>query len=82
MSILEQIKKELPWLDDNLSFDLTRGKPSADQLKVTENIMASLALPFEMDGIDLNVLFLLGQTKLYLFQSLNLSYNLLVKSLI
>ena len=53
MSILEQIKKELPWLDDNLSFDLTRGKPSADQLKVTENIIASLALPFEMDGIDL-----------------------------
>ena len=36
MSILEQIKSELPWLDDKVSFDLTRGKPSADQLNVTQ----------------------------------------------
>ena len=36
MSILEQIKSELPWLDDKVSFDLTRGKPSVDQLNVTQ----------------------------------------------
>jgi len=53
MSILEQIKTELPWLDDKVAFDLTRGKPSPDQLSMTEKTFSSLAMPFEMDGIDL-----------------------------
>ena len=53
MSILEQIKTELPWLDDKVAFDLTRGKPSPDQLSMTEKTFSNLAMPFEMDGIDL-----------------------------
>ena len=53
MSILEQIKSELPWLDDKVSFDLTRGKPSADQLNVTQKNFKHIEIPFEMDGIDL-----------------------------
>ena len=53
MSILEQIKSELPWLDDKVIFDLTRGKPSPDQLSVTEENFRSINVPYEMDGIDL-----------------------------
>ena len=53
MSILEQIRSELPWLDDKVSFDLTRGKPSADQLNVTQKNFKHIEIPFEMDGIDL-----------------------------
>ena len=46
MSILEQIKSELPWLDDKVSFDLTRGKPSADQLNVTQKNFKHVEIPF------------------------------------
>ena len=53
MSILEQIRSELPWLDDKVIFDLTRGKPSPDQLSVTEENFRSINVPYEMDGIDL-----------------------------
>ena len=53
MSILEQIKSELPWLDDKVSFDLTRGKPSADQLNVTQKNFKHIEIPFDMDGLDL-----------------------------
>ena len=53
MSILEQIKSELPWLDNKVIFDLTRGKPSPDQLSVTEENFRSINVPYEMDGIDL-----------------------------
>ena len=49
MSILEQIKSELPWLDDKVIFDLTRGKPSPDQLSVTEENFRSINVPYEMD---------------------------------
>ena len=38
MNILEQIRKELPWLDDKVSYDLARGKPSKAQLDVTQKI--------------------------------------------
>ena len=47
MSILEQIKTELPWLDDKVAFDLTRGKPSPDQLSMTEKTFSSLAMPLK-----------------------------------
>ena len=53
MSILKQIKEELPWLGDNDSFDLTRGKPSPDQLKLSQKLIENIKQPFEIDGVDL-----------------------------
>tara|TARA_Y100001935_G_C17292510_1_gene504262 strand:- start:84 stop:1280 length:1197 start_codon:yes stop_codon:yes gene_type:complete len=53
MSILEQIKSELPWLSDKVEFDLTRGKPSPDQLSMTEENFRRINVAYEMDGIDL-----------------------------
>ena len=53
MNILEQIRKEHPWLDINTSYDLRRGKPSNLQLDVTQSILESIQIPFKMDGIDL-----------------------------
>ena len=53
MNILEHIKQELPWLDGNTVYDLTRGKPSSEQLDITESYYSKLTTPFEMDGIDL-----------------------------
>ena len=53
MNILEQIRKEHPWLDINTSYDLRRGKPSNLQLDVTQSILESIQIPFEMDGLDL-----------------------------
>ena len=53
MTILEQIRKEHPWLDINTSYDLRRGKPSKLQLDVTQSIFESIQIPFEMDAIDL-----------------------------
>ena len=53
MNILEQIRKEHPWLKENTSYDLRRGKPSAQQLDATQNILESIEVPFHMDGIDL-----------------------------
>jgi DNA-binding transcriptional MocR family regulator len=53
MNILEHIREELPWLDANSTYDLTRGKPAPDQLDVVQNIIAQIEIPFELDGIDL-----------------------------
>ena len=55
MSILEQIKSELPWLDDKVSFDLTRGKPSADQLNVTQRILSILKFPLKWMELILEI---------------------------
>ena len=52
MNILEHIKQELPWLDGNTVYDLTRGKPAPEQLDITENY-SKLSTPYELDGIDL-----------------------------
>ena len=53
MSILEQIKSELPWLDNKVIFDLTRGKPSPDQLSVTEENFRSInCLLYTSDAAD------------------------------
>ena len=53
MNILEHIKQELPWLDGNTVYDLTRGKPAPEQLDITENYYSKLSTPYELDGIDL-----------------------------
>ena len=53
MNILEHIKQELPWLDGNTVYDLTRGKPAPEQLDITQRYYSDLAIPYEMDGIDL-----------------------------
>ena len=53
MNILEQIRKEHPWLETNKSYDLRRGKPSNEQLAFTQSIFESLKIPFHADGIDL-----------------------------
>ena len=53
MNILEQIRKEHPWLETNKSYDLRRGKPSNEQLAFTQSIFESLEIPFHADGIDL-----------------------------
>ena len=53
MSILEQIKKELPWLDDNLSFDLTRGKPGADQLDLSNELLSINVPTHDENSVDL-----------------------------
>ena len=53
MNILEQIRKEHPWLETNKSYDLRRGKPSNEQLAFTQSIFESLEIPFHSDGIDL-----------------------------
>ena len=53
MNILEQIRKELPWLDDKVSYDLTRGKPSKAQLDITQKNLKRITQPFEMDDMDL-----------------------------
>ena len=42
MNILEQIRKELPWLEDKVSYDLTRGKPSSDQLDISEQYLEKI----------------------------------------
>ena len=53
MNILEQIRKEHPWLEANRVFDLRRGKPSNLQLDTTQNILETIETQFHMDGIDL-----------------------------
>ena len=53
MNILEHIKQELPWLDTNSTYDLTRGKPASKQLDIVQNILTKIEQPFELDGIDL-----------------------------
>ena len=53
MNILEQIRKEHPWLEVNRAYDLRRGKPSTLQLNATQSILESVETPFYMDGIDL-----------------------------
>ena len=53
MNILEHIKQELPWLDGNTVYDLTRGKPAPEQLDITQRYYSDLAIPYEMDGVDL-----------------------------
>ena len=49
MNILEHIKQELPWLDGNTVYDLTRGKPAPEQLDITENYYSKLSTPYELD---------------------------------
>ena len=53
MNILDQIKEELPWLGNNEIYDLTRGKPSPNQLLLSQKLIESISQPFEMDGVDL-----------------------------
>ena len=53
MNILEHIKQELPWLDSNTVYDLTRGKPAPEQLDITQKYYSQLSTPYEMDDIDL-----------------------------
>jgi DNA-binding transcriptional MocR family regulator len=53
MNILEHIRQELPWLDSNTVYDLTRGKPASKQLDITQKYYSELTTPYEMDGIDL-----------------------------
>jgi DNA-binding transcriptional MocR family regulator len=53
MNILEHIRQELPWLDGNTVYDLTRGKPAPEQLDITQRYCSDLTIPYEMDGIDL-----------------------------
>ncbi len=53
MNILEQIRKEHPWLETNKVYDLRRGKPSNLQLNATQSILQAVETPFFMDGIDL-----------------------------
>ena len=53
MNILEHIRQELPWLDGNTVYDLTRGKPAPEQLDITQKYYSDLTIPYEMDGIDL-----------------------------
>ena len=53
MNILEQIRKEHPWLEANRAFDLRRGKPSNLQLDTTQSILETIETQFHMDGIDL-----------------------------
>ena len=53
MNILEHIRQELPWLDGNTVYDLTRGKPAPEQLDITQKYYSELSSPYEMDGIDL-----------------------------
>ena len=55
MNILEHIKQELPWLDTNSTYDLTRGKPASKQLDIVQNILTKIEQPFELDGIDLRL---------------------------
>ena len=53
MNILEQIRKELPWLEDKVSYDLTRGKPSSDQLDISQQYLEKINQPYHMDGVDI-----------------------------
>tara|TARA_B100001079_G_C16359307_1_gene492107 strand:+ start:152 stop:1348 length:1197 start_codon:yes stop_codon:yes gene_type:complete len=53
MNILEHIKQELPWLDANSTYDLTRGKPSPEQLNIAQNILTKIEQPYQLDDIDL-----------------------------
>ena len=48
MNILEHIKQELPWLDGNTVYDLTRGKPAPEQLDITENYYSKLSTPLSL----------------------------------
>ena len=43
MNILEHIRQELPWLDGNTVYDLTRGKPSPEQLDITQKYYSELS---------------------------------------
>ena len=54
MNILEHIKQELPWLDGNTVYDLTRGKPAPEQLDITENYYSKLStcLLYTSDAAD------------------------------
>ena len=63
MNILEQIRKELPWLEDKVSYDLTRGKPSSDQLDISQQYLEEINQPYQMDGVDLSLIHISEPTR-------------------
>ena len=40
-------------MGNNEIYDLTRGKPSPNQLLLSQKLIQSISQPFEMDGVDL-----------------------------